>query len=361
MKTFPALCILLVPSMAFAQAPKVRALEEHVYILPAPDKYVWEKAAYLKGRTMFHNSIACTDSAVYSFGGYGGPVPYTHYCSYHVFREMHRLEGGKLIKENITYPGKGFMKNVFFILDSVMFIGGGADSCLTRYAWNDFWKYDMRSKTWKQLNDLPFYYHRPPTIFADGDDALLLIDRVYGEDFRQSSPVVYRYDHTVDKWDVVSKPLSETEIHAGLSCDTQGSYMRSVAFRLEGNLYLLFQREGQKQPGCSNSFFKLNLQTGDWTRLPPFPGWLESLAFAASDGAYGYIGGGLAYSIAYRKEAYRYDPLLARWERITNLPQGVIYANSWRFKGETYVGFGRNDDDLTIRVWKLQQRKRKKK
>ena len=88
---------------------------------------------------------------------------------------------------------------------------------------------------------------------------------------------------------------------------------------------------------------------------------MEKASFAVSDGIYGFIGGGLAYSRACRKEVYRYDPVREKWERITDMPRGVTHASAWRFMGETYVGFGVNDKDNTVAVWKLKQTKNKKK
>ena len=39
------------------------------------------------------------------------------------------------------------------------------------------------------------------------------------------------------------------------------------------------------------------------------------------------------------------------------MPRGVAYASGWRFKGETYVGFGLNDKENTVAVWKLKGKK----
>jgi hypothetical protein len=77
-----------------------------------------------------------------------------------------------------------------------------------------------------------------------------------------------------------------------------------------------------------------------------------------SDGIYGYIGGGYAFSIAQRREVYRYDPELSKWERITDLPKGMAYAVGWNFKGETFVGFGRSEEDNTISVWKMKYKRK---
>ena len=353
------LILLLAPaSPGRAQQPRVNPLPEFVYVPPAPDRAAWERVLLIKGRTMYGNTIACTDSTVYSFGGFGGNKRYTEHCSYRVFREMNRIEGGRLARDSISYPGKGFMWNVFFIRDSIMYIGGGHDSCESRYSWNDFWQYNMRTQSWKRLADLPFYYHRPPFIFTEGGRVIALITQVYGEDFRQATPRFYEYEPESDRWTVISGDMPSEEAEVSAICGVLGAYLRPVAFRVGDEVFVLMQRDVARVKHCSHAFYKFNLSDRSWSPLPAFPGYLETFAFAMSDGMYGYIGGGLAWSTAYRKEVYRYDPQLRKWERIVNLPRGLNKAVGWHFKAETYVGFGLNDKEVTTGVWKLKQKKK---
>jgi N-acetylneuraminic acid mutarotase len=358
MRVLLALCCIATTFVTSAQSAKVHELPEYVYVPTSPDKYTWDRMMNIKGRTIFHNSIACTDSTVFSFGGYGGNTSYLGYCTYRVQREMNTVEGKRLVKDALKYPGKGFMMNVFFIRDSLMYLGGGHDSCDTRYAWNDFWQYNLHTHTWKRLRDLPFYYHRPPYVFTEGGRTVLLISQIDEKDFERATPAFYEYDPLADKWTMISQTLPPDEILLPANCAPKGHYVYPIGFKIEEHVFVLIQSTGGKdnRPGCSSTFYKFSLKTHEWTKLAPFPGWLEAFAFAISDDVYGYIGGGLAYSRAYRKEVYRYDPQKEKWERITNMPEGVIYGNGWRYKGETYVGFGLNDRDNTIAVWKLKHR-----
>ena len=360
MRLLILLAFVLAGTTGLAQTSRVHPLSEFVYVPQTPDKYTWEEVSHIRGRTIFHNSIATTDSAVFCFGGHGGKHSFPGYCMHRVQREMNLLDGKKLRKDSINYPGKGFMRNLFFIRDSSIFIGGGHDSCDTQYAWSDFWRYDLRSHTWQRQKDLPFYYHLPLNVFADSHRTLVLVPKIDERNFQEpAAATIYEYEPAKDSWTPISPPLPFGNELLPADCASKGQHIWPIAFKIEDNIYVLLQSDGgeKNHPGCSSTFYKFSLKTRDWTKLSSFPGWLETFAFAGSDGVYGYIGGGLAFSVAYRKEVYRYDPEREKWERITNLPEGVIYANSWNFKGEMYVGFGKNDRENTITVWRLKHRK----
>ena len=168
----------------------------------------------------------------------------------------------------------------------------------------------MNTHAWKRLNDLPFYYSWSPSVFPEQNRVVVLIPQlsVLGKDFAQSLPVFYEYDPSTDHWTVLSGDLPQSEIRMQSTCHPRGIFFRPIAFRIEDNIFVLLQSPHGKRTDCSNAFYKFSLKDKEWTKLPYFPGWLETSAFAVSDGTYGFIGGGLAYSIAYRKEVYRYDP-----------------------------------------------------
>jgi hypothetical protein len=338
--------------VAEAQTPKINALPEFVYIPPARDKYVWERVAIDRGRTLFNNSVACTDNEVYSFGGFNTLI---------AKREMNRLVGKKLVKDSIQYPGAGFFSNVFFIRDSLMYIGGGHDSGMSNYSSTDFWRYDLGSHEWKRLKDLPFYYLHPPYVFSEKGRIIVLIARLQGKGFRESTPVLYEYAPDTDSWTSISKMLPASRVLSTTGAEAAGNSLRPVAFRVDDDIYVLFQNGCSLTGACSNTFYKYSLRNGEWTELPPFPGRAKMLnaAFALSDDTYGYIGGGRGGTMADNsKEVFRYDPQKDKWEQITDIPLGVRYAKGWRYKGERYVGFGINDKDQTVIVWKLSQKKR---
>jgi hypothetical protein len=182
-----------------------------------------------------------------------------------------------------------------------------------------------------------------------------MLARLEGEKLQNVVPVFYEYFPDRDTWKVISgeMPFAQSE-HPLINVGWFGLY--AVAFRIGDDVFVFFQIW---ETGM-NRFYKFNLKEAEWTELPSFPGNTQNLtaAFAVSDGIYGYIGGGRDKRRGDNsKEVFRYDPELQKWEQIKDLPLGVRYAKGWRYKGETYVGFGINDKDLTVIVWKLKQKK----
>lgn len=350
---------LLLTASSLCGQPNVHALPEHTYIPHATGRYEWQRVLHIRKRILVQNSVTCADSTLLSFGGYGGDNE-AGGCG-PVVKSLNRLDGKHFRTDTLRYPGKGFMNNVFFVRDSLLFIGGGRDSCLSLFSWPDFWRYDLSTQQWKQLADLPFYYRHKPYMFNKAGRTLVLVPRLEGQEFERNSLWLYEYDDAADKWRIISQSLPPSTEILPPGC-TGIQHLWPVAFMLEEYIYVLFQylNTREAKPGCTSSFYRCDIGTGEWTRLPSFPGYLECFAFGISDGVYGYIGGGYAFSRAKRKEVYRYDPVLAKWERITNLPKGVAHANAWNLGGETYVGFGINEQDNTVSVWKLKYKGKKR-
>lgn len=337
------LLLLIIPRV-FGQQPK--PLPEFIFIPQAADKYEWKRVMNVRPRTLFNNMVATDGTTQWSFGGYN---------TERVQRVLCRIEGGALINDSIAYPGAGFANNVFFVHDSALYIGGGLDSGKTRFSFEDFWRYDLRAKRWSRLRDLPFYNLHPLSIFPDSNRIIVLAMALQRPELRNSDPVCYSYNPADDRWTVISQQLSRSEIYGGADTTRTGGAWAGT-FRFGDDLYILLQPWQE----IDNSFFRLNLSTGAWSRLKPFPSKERSLSasFAFSDGTFGYMGGGrVRHSGGNSREVFRYDPERDAWERIADLPQGVRYAKGWQFRGERYLGFGINDKTETVRIWKLQRKR----
>ena len=133
-----------------------------------------------------------------------------------------------------------------------------------------------------------------------------------------------------------------------------------VAFRIENDLYVLLLRTCGLGAACPTTFYKLSLIDGSWTRMPDFPGTVKHLCFGMSDGAFGFIGGGMNSDLSTNSRVvYRFDPRREEWTRIENLPNGLRRAVGWNYKGENYVGFGITDEMDRIIIYKLKEKKKK--
>jgi hypothetical protein len=336
--------LLLAAINGDAQPAKHVELSPIEVIPAAPEQYAWKRMALIRGRTLFNNAVACSGDAVYSFGGFN---------MLRVQREMNRLAGKKLIQDSLEYPGAGFMSNLFFIRDSLMYIGGGHDSGASRYSYTDFWRYNRHSRSWTRLHDLPFLYHHPPTMFAEDGRIIVLVASLKGAKLQDAAPTFYEYFPDSDRWEAISEELPVSWLaHTDAGGSSFGLFL--CAFKIADDIFVFFQ---VWETG-TNSFFKFSLADNQWTELPPFPGNTHKLmgAFAFSDGMYGYIGGGFGRLEGNSREVFRYDPEWRTWEQIKDLPLGLRMAKAWRFKGESYVGFGINDKGQTVGIWQLRRK-----
>lgn len=343
--------LLLQLSNALAQTAKVKELPAVVFIPQAADSYHWERVMHLKGRVLFTNEIACTDSDMYSFGGFN---------TVRILHEMNRLEDGHLVTDSISYPGQGFSRNLFFIHDSLLYLGGGHDSNASRYAFNDFWQYNLHTHAWKRLADLPFYYRHSLNAFREGTKEIVLVPQLQGDSFRYATPVFYEYDTENNSWHQISKELNISNLPTGGGEEIANNGLTLAAFRIEDNIYVFIQKWCPQSWTCGNSFYKFNIPARTWKELPPFPGNTISLgmAFALSDNRYGYLGGGIDLDKGGNSRlVFRYNPFAEKWERINDMPRGVHWAKGWTFKGDKYVGFGINDKYGTVDVWRLTQKR----
>lgn len=355
-RRFLVLLLCCSPLLLQAQKQPV-ALPEVNFVKPAKDHYIWEKVGQIKGRRLLGNSIAVVDSVVYSFGGYI-PIDSLGFWTTRgmLNQEMNVISDGKLIRDSIQYPGRGFYYNVFFHSGQSLYIGGGRDSGAARYAESDFWRYDLKSRSWSRLQDIPFYYARPLFIVPNDSGALILAATLKGEDFRESAPALLQYNSKNDTWTVKSRILKATDLTVVPPEGYIYGHADLATFRIENDLYVLLI--GARGFGVYSpvSFFKLGMNDGIWTPLPPFPGSTRDFCFAFSDGMYGFVGGGMSYLGTNSRVAYRYDPRREEWTRIEDLPIGLRRSVGWNFKGENFLGFGLADETDRILIYKLKQK-----
>ncbi len=257
---------------------------------------------------------------------------------------MNRIINGKLLRErSFHYPGKGFFFNIAFLRDSFLYIGGGNDSGAARYAHSDFWRYNRNTGGWERLSDLPFYYHYAVSVFRHHGQTVVLVPQLSGARFEFVTPTLYTYDFVTDHWHLLSKAQPDSAM------------WRPAAFLIGSDLFMLFQEHQYFGGGNGNRFYKFNLDSLNWTALPPLPGSVKEFTTAFSDERYGFIGGGSSKGGAvFTNTVFRYDPVQARWEEIRRLPRFIRHAVAWVFQGEPYFGFGINDEPETVIIWKLE-------
>ncbi len=342
------------------------ALPEVAFIKPAKDHYIWEKAGQIKGRVKVGNSVAVGDSVVYSFGGidtirgqWAGWQPFTRDDRHLAQGELSFWSDGKLERDSIHYPGKGFYHNLFFYNNGFLYVGGGHDSGASLYAWPDFWRYDLNQHLWSRLRDIPIYYRHRLYVYPNDSGALILAATLKNELFKEATPALLQYNATDDTWSLKSQILKATDLAVTPPEGFISGALEPIPFRIENDLYILLLSTCGFGGDCPNSFFKLSMSDGKWIALPPFPGTIKAHCFAFSDGTYGFVGGGIGAGPFNSRVVYRYDPRREEWSRIEDLPNGLRRAVGWNFRGENYVGFGLTDELDRIVIYKLKEKKKK--
>ena len=336
MKYLSVFFLLLVSIVCRAQQPKLVDMPEFTYHKNDPDRYKWKKVFRIADRALFRNTVVATDSLIFCFGGFNPGEIMAN-------REVDIIDGKRFLKTDIQYPGKGFIDPIFFVRDSLLFMGGGTDSNETNYEWTDFWQYNLNTKAWKRLKDLPFYYRQWQQTFVMNDRIIAMIPELSDSALLTQTLQFYEYEPQGDKWFriVPANPIPFISIPR--------------AFRIDDTIYVFAE---QLKHGPDNQFYKFSLSSRTWSVAPAFPGPPRKLVFAGNDERYGYIGGGAYNSNGVNaRDVYRFDAVSNHWERCPDLPVGLRWGNCWHYKGDIYAGFGINDHENTIMVWKLRSRK----
>src|SRR5690606_9120418 len=127
--------------------------------------------------------------------------------------------------------------NLFFIRDSLMYIGGGHDSGASHYTYTDFWRYNRHFHTWTRLQDLPFLYHHPPTVFAEDGRIIILVASLKGDRLRNAAPVFYEYFPDGDRWKIISEELPASRLaHMDFRSASFGLF--PSAFKIADNIFV---------------------------------------------------------------------------------------------------------------------------
>ncbi len=95
-----------------------------------------------------------------------------------------------------------------------------------------------------------------------------------------------------------------------------------------------------------NDWWMFDPQTGQWTRLPDFPGKPRDLAFSFVIGHVIYVGGGDSLRYYPYADFYAYDTQSNSWKSVASLPYELSSASAtsdgqygYVFGGETYMGY----------------------
>ena len=255
-------------------------------------------------------------------------------------KNFYRLQGTDFTRTEVKYPGRGWIINMMFCADSVIYVGGGRHLPSAYYTQQDFWKYNLRSKKWKRLRDLPFFYLGAPQIQQSGNGETYVVISNFVDKAEVPATHIYHYSKDDDRWRVESMCPDTTLFHP-------------KTFLINEELYVFFENFRYAN-WFSGQFMKYNFERKRWTSLAKFPFGKRIASFAFSDGANGFVGGGM-YD-APLDDVYRYDPNADQWSFAGTLESKLYFSNTWKIRDEHFVGFGVYEADRPVHIWKLRKK-----
>ncbi len=319
MKSFPAILfpLLFLPHQSAAQV-QFRTLR-------------WTETYASAAGHLIVNTVASDGRSAWSYGGYNGR---------HLERRFLRLHGGVPTPDTLRYPGRGAARNIFFLHDSSLYIGGGVDSNLAAYAERDFWRFDQRTGQWQRLADLPFYYRLGPVVVPVGDAVWAAIPVLQPPDFKREIVTMCRYNPETDGWQAIAQAPDTLLFNPAVAA-------------IGPALYVHFQSYDYAMNG-SPAFFAFDTETGTWKRQADFPAPSKAvISLSFTDGRYFYAGTGIGQGKRNHGELYRYDPNIDKWYHSAGVPGGLRWGSGWMQDGLVYVGFGIGRREGETRVWRI--------
>lgn len=211
-------------------------------------------------------------------------------------------------QEYTNFPGGQRYGSLAFVIGSKAYVGGGDNASDPTQSSNDFWTFDFNSKTWTQLNDLPFSGNVFGFVSNNKGFAI--------EDTGVQESKLWLYDSSEDKW-----------IEENSNLDFNVYNLNGVSgFELNGLFYLF------------DSFLSLrefNPMSGQWQITGSVPNsniYNNPVAFSFVIDSQIYIGTkGL--------ELWKYNPITHQWT-----DEGLYMGE----RRESSLGFSANGKGYVI-------------
>lgn len=217
------------------------------------------------------------------------------------------------------FPAPARRNAISFVLNDTAYVGLGYGQNGSYGNFDDFWKYNVGSDTWTQLNDFPFS--------TEAGEAFVINSIAYVYD-RGS---IYKYNKTNDSW-ALYKSSSDFPDYAG--------YRLAPANFTIGNKFYVGLGYDDGDLKRLSDFYEYDPAGNTWTKKADFPLALSTPA-SFNLGNYGFAGTGYASS-GRVEDMYKYDPVANTWTMVNaKYPGGTINDVISVVIGDTaYMGLG---------------------
>lgn len=206
---------------------------------------------------------------------------------------------------------------------------------------SDFWEYDPGANAWTQRKSYPGQISMFGTAFAINDKGYVLVGASHN--WTDEKAELWEYDPVIDEW----KEMAERPGGPARSFST--------AFTSGGKGYIVC---GSSHIGhWYNEVWAYDPANNSWTQRSNFPGNARIGAFGFSIGNKAYVGGGMTDTPALShmtKQFWEYNPINDEWLQLEDFPGECSYMAFAVSDGKYgYVLGGANGTIHTPQFWRF--------
>lgn len=239
-----------------------------------------------------------------------------------------------------SFPGSNIYDGVAFVIDSLAYVGLGADQFGNRY--RHIWAYNPRSDSWNQVASLPtsaartgaFSFVLNGKAIIGAGDTYINGNRVYFKD-------VWEYNPLTDTW------IQKGDFTGGGRVGMSAQVVNGRAFVGLGDDGFIFY----------TSYFEYDPINDDWLPKANFPGPNRSFYSTTVAQDRIYLMSGEDLSSFFTNEMWSYNPIADAWQAKWHFagPKRA-FANMFYLHGSFYFGLGLSEaSSLGLAdFWKLE-------
>ena len=210
---------------------------------------------------------------------------------------------------------------VYFNYGTKIYVGFGTNQNLAYY--NDLWEYDVSSQTWTQKASNPNLSVELASFFVINNKAHI----VGGRNATQ-------FNGTINHWeyDILSNTWNQLNPFPG------GIRFDATGISDGANGYLI---AGTDNISVLSDVWKFDSSTGNWSSITTFPGSARSGSFGFKIGDHLYFGSGMDYLGYLYQDFWKFDLVTLSWTRLPDLPFGICHTSTTTLNNSAILFGGR--------------------
>jgi N-acetylneuraminic acid mutarotase len=235
------------------------------------------------------------------------------------------------------FPGAARVKAIGATIGDKAYVGLGAIAPYAGNQFYDFWEYDIKNDSWKQV--APFPGKASNDLFCAVIDDCIYTTEGYTD--TQFKPDTYKYDPKTNLWTRLKDcPVKRTG---------------TAGFAIGKNLYVGTGYDIERY----KDFYCYHTETDTWSRVADLPK-VRVLSKGISINGQGYIMFGRYWHGSLNggkllSDVVKYDPLTNKWSNCGDFPGGARQnVVAFTINGKGYVVGGEDDSERKSDVWMFQ-------